>query len=585
MASRGGRVGVWPLFVAWALGAAAYIAKAIFTASTTPLILDTDDAMRLNEVHDFLAGQRWYDLVQHRLNTPYGAELHWSRLVDVPEAALILFLRPFAGAMADTVAAYTWPLALLAVLLWLSAKLALRLGRHEALWAALLLPIVSLITIGEFAPGRFDHHSAQILCSLAILYCTIAALERPRFALGAGIFAAVALTIGIEGLPIVAATVLVFGLMWVTDRQHAAAMRDFGLSFAVTMALGLAQGVVPAHWFELRLDAISIVYVAAAILCALAFVILPLLPLSKPTQRFAAAVAAAAITGVLLLGLDPMLLKGPYAALDPWLVQNWLAHVSESQTFGQSLAEDPVYPLGVTVPVLAGLFYAGWNIVRKRDVAAWLIVAGFLVVGIAVMVIQIRAARIVTPLALPACAALVATSWRRLLARPGIVPALGMVGSVVVSAGLAIAVFAALLPLPVAAGNRAGARKACLQPAAFTRLATLPRQRIMAPVDLGSHLLLFTPHSVVGAPYHRNEQGLLDTFHFFDGPIVEARDILTSRDIHLVVVCPAMAELSGSIDRTPDSFAALYAEKALPDWLVDETPPDSVLKIYAVKAP
>src|SRR6185312_2580790 len=361
MASRGGRVGVWPLFVAWALGAAAYIAKAIFTASTTPLILDTDDAMRLNEVHDFLAGQRWYDLVQHRLNTPYGAELHWSRLVDVPEAALILFLRPFAGAMADTVAAYTWPLALLAVLLWLSAKLALRLGRHEALWAALLLPIVSLITIGEFA-------------------------------LGAGIFAAVALTIGIEGLPIVAATVLVFGLMWVTDRQHAAAMRDFGLSFAVTMALGLAQGVVPAHWFELRLDAISIVYVAAAILCALAFVILPLLPLSKPTQRFAAAVAAAAITGALLLGLDPMLLKGPYAALDPWLVQNWLAHVSESQTFGQSLAEDPVYPLGVTVPVLAGLFYAGWNIVRKRDVAAWLIVAGFLVVGIAVMVIQIRAA-------------------------------------------------------------------------------------------------------------------------------------------------------------------------------------------------
>ena len=247
MASRGGRVGVWPLFVAWALGATAYIAKAIFTASTTPLILDTDDAMRLNEVHDFLAGQRWYDLVQHRLNTPYGAELHWSRLVDVPEAALILFLRPFAGAMADTVAAYTWPLALLAVLLWLSAKLALRLGRHEALWAALLLPIVSLITIGEFAPGRFDHHSAQILCSLAILYCTIAALERPRFALGAGIFAAVALTIGIEGLPIVAATVLVFGLMWVTDRQHAAAMRDFGLSFAVTMALGESMGRLEAH--------------------------------------------------------------------------------------------------------------------------------------------------------------------------------------------------------------------------------------------------------------------------------------------------------------------------------------------------
>lgn len=585
MASRGDRVGGWPLVVAWILGAGAYIAKAIFTAATTPLILDTDDAMRLNEVHDFLAGQPWYDLVQHRLNTPYGAELHWSRLIDVPEATLILFLRPFAGATTDVLAAYVWPLALLAVLLWLSAKLALRLGRHEALWAALLLPIVSLITMGEFAPGRFDHHSAQILCSLAILYCAIAALERPRFALGAGFFAAVALSIGIEGLPIVAATVLVFGLMWVADPKRGAAMRDFGLSFAVTMALGLAQGVAPPRWFELRLDAISIVYVVAAILCAVAFVLLPLLRLRTPMQRLVAAVAAAAVAGGLLLWLDPLLLRGPYAALDPWLVQNWLARISESQTFAQSLVEDPVYPIGVTVPVLTGLVYAGWNIVRKRDVAAWLIVAGFLIVGVAVMLIQIRAARIVTPLALPACAALVAASWRRLLARPGIVPALGMVGSVVVSAGLAMAILAALLPLPAPLSHAAVDRRACLQPSAFVRLASLPRQRIMAPVDLGSHLLLFTRHSVVGAPYHRNQQGLLDTFHFFDGPIGEARNILAQRDIHLVVVCPAMSELSGGVERTADSFAALYAEKALPDWLVNETPPGSVLEIYAVKAP
>jgi hypothetical protein len=107
----------------------------------------------------------------------------------------------------------------------------------------------------------------------------------------------------------------------------------------------------------------------------------------------------------------------------------------------------------------------------------------------------------------------------------------------------------------------------------------------MAPVDLGSHLLLFTRHSVVGAPYHRNQQGLLDTFHFFDGPIGEARNILAQRDIHLVVVCPAMSELSGGVERTADSFAALYAEKVLPDWLVNETPPGSVLEIYAVKAP
>src|SRR4051812_7101833 len=115
MAARDGKVAIGPLLIGWLLTAAAYGAKAILTAGTTPLILDSDDAMRLNEVHDFLNGQNWFDFVQRRLNTPFGSELHWSRLVDLPEAALLFVLRPFAGTMADTVAAYVWPLAVLLV--------------------------------------------------------------------------------------------------------------------------------------------------------------------------------------------------------------------------------------------------------------------------------------------------------------------------------------------------------------------------------------------------------------------------------------------------------------------------------------
>jgi len=294
MASRGGKVGFWPLLVFWALGTAAFAAKAGFTAATTPLILDSDDAMRLTEVHDFLGGQGWFDLVQHRLNTPYGASMHWSRLVDLPEAALLFLLRPFAGEAADTILIYLWPTLLLGPLLWLTAKLALRLGRREAVWPALILPSLSLITLGEFVPGRLDHHSAQILLSLAILYCTIAALERPRFAIGAALAAAAALAIGIEGLPIVAVTAVVFALMWVADERHADAMRDFGLAFACAMALALAQGVAPDDWLLLRIDAISVVYVVAAILCGSAFTALSLLPLPRrplpaPTPRMRSA--------------------------------------------------------------------------------------------------------------------------------------------------------------------------------------------------------------------------------------------------------------------------------------------------------
>lgn len=585
MTVKGGRVGILPLLALWALTAAAFIAKAWFTASSTPLILDSDDAMRLTEVRDFLGGQSWFDLIQHRLNTPFGASMHWSRLVDLPEAALLFLLRPFAGEAAESILIYLWPTLLLGPLLWLTARLALRLGRREAMWPALILPGLSLISLGEFAPGRLDHHSAQILLSLAIVYCTIAALERPRFAAGAAVAAAAALAIGIEGLPIVAIAAVVFALLWVADARHAAAMRDYGLAFACAMALALAQGVAPDDWLRLRIDAISIVYVVAAILCAIAFTTLSLLRLHLWSLRLIAALVAGVMVTALLLWLDPSILNGPYAALDPWLVQNWLSHVSEAQSWAQSFVEDPLYPLAVTVPVVAALAYAGWNVVRHpADRAAWSIIAAFLLVGLLVMLIQIRAARIVTPLAVAPTAALIATAWRRLVARPGIVPALAAVGSIMVSAGLVVAVVVALAPWPAPLGNGpAGDRRACLQPGAFASLATLPPQRLMAPIDLGSHLLLFTPHAVVAAPYHRNQQGLLDTLHFFSEPIDTGRAILAARGISLVVVCPAMSELGGTLEHAPDSFAALFAAGRLPDWLVAQSAPDAVLKVYAVK--
>src|SRR5437868_12898428 len=72
----------------------------ILIVSLWPSILlfnlpDADDNMRLMQVRDLLHGQPWYDLRQHRMNSPAGANIHWSRLVDLPIAALLLGLRSF----------------------------------------------------------------------------------------------------------------------------------------------------------------------------------------------------------------------------------------------------------------------------------------------------------------------------------------------------------------------------------------------------------------------------------------------------------------------------------------------------------
>ena len=587
--SQSEEIGALPFLGAWAATAAAYTAKALLTSATTPLLLDTDDAMRLTEVRDFLNGQNWFDLVEHRLNTPYGGLIHWSRLIDLPEAIVIGLLRLPFGAGGDLVAAYVWPLLLLGPLLWLSTRLAMRLGGREALVPGLLLPAFSLVTLAEFAPGRFDHHSAQILLTLVMLWGALDARINWRWAIAAGVAAAAGLAIGIESAPMVAATVVVFGLNWVVDPRQGTALRDFGLSFAAGTALALAQGVPPGRWLAPMLDGISIVYAVAATLCGFAFVGLSLSPLRSWGTRLAAGCASAVVLVAAVVVLWPSILKGPYGMLDPWLTANWLDHISEAQPWLTSLVADPVYPVAVAVPAVLALCFALGQAIRNKDRQTWLIYGAVLLAMMLVTLTQIRAARMATPIAVPGCSALIAAAWRTQSSRRGIVPALAVVGSWIASAGVAVGVLATLVVLAfpdyaAATDDTArGSREACLMPEAFADLARLPPARIMAPVDLGSHLLLFTAHSVVAAPYHRNQEALLDAFHFFNEPIADARAILERRGVTLVVICPAMKEVRGLVDHAPDSFVALYAAGRLPAWLKDESTASSPLKVYAVQ--
>ncbi|MBK8543458.1 MAG: hypothetical protein IPL62_07705 [Caulobacteraceae bacterium] len=71
---------------------------------------DSDDYLRLQQVRDWLAGQNWFDVTQHRINPPVGGILHWSRLVDIPIALGLLALKPLIGqANAELVVALALP--------------------------------------------------------------------------------------------------------------------------------------------------------------------------------------------------------------------------------------------------------------------------------------------------------------------------------------------------------------------------------------------------------------------------------------------------------------------------------------------
>ncbi|MHB1101706.1 MAG: hypothetical protein ACYC0C_02760 [Devosia sp.] len=595
MASSGSQPGagrsIWPpIWLAFALIAAALVARAIFNQGTVPLFADTDDAMRLTVVRDLIAGQGWYDPVQHRLNTPYGAELHWSRLIDVPVAGLILMLRPLAGPMVDTIAVYLWPLLLLFCLLVMTALITVKLVGREGLLPALALPAFSLATLVEFAPGRIDHHSVQILLTLVMLYCAMEALSRPRFAIGAGIAAATALAIGIESLPSVAAAILAFGLMWVLVPGRADALRRFGASFGLATLVHAGLALPPERWLAPACDAISLVYVALAIGVGVAFVLLSLLPARQaPTRLLLGVMAGAALVTALVLAF-PACLGGPYAGLDPWLVAHWISRIREAVPLWESIAANPVYSIAAALPPLFALAVTAYRArFGPRDGrGAWLIYGLFLALAVVVMLVQIRGSRLAAELATPAGAWLIVAARRRYLAERRPLAGVGLIASWIGFAGIAVGVLVNVIFLAVPGYAETQAergldqRRKCLMTSAFAELAALPPARVMSYVDLGAHVLAYTPHAVVAAPYHRNQRGVRDAFEFFNRPLDQARAILDERGITLVVICPQMPEMEGLSNAAADSFVKLYARHALPGWLLDRSSESSPLKVYEV---
>src|SRR5581483_9153795 len=140
-------------------------------------------------------GQSWFDTSQHRMDTPYGLPMHWSRLADLGPVTLILLLRPLLGAgAAETAMLYAWPLLMfLAVLL---ARISFHLAGRAG--AAIVLPLALLCveTYDLFTPGGIDHHNLQLALSLWTLLFLI-----EKRAAAAAVAIAASLCIGLETLP------------------------------------------------------------------------------------------------------------------------------------------------------------------------------------------------------------------------------------------------------------------------------------------------------------------------------------------------------------------------------------------------
>ncbi|HEX5644799.1 MAG TPA: AcrB/AcrD/AcrF family protein, partial [Erythrobacter sp.] len=204
-------IGMWLVYCAW-------FVFSKWSAIHAFALIDTDDNMRISQVRALLAGQDWFDLRQYRLNSPAGADIHWSRFVDLPLAGLILAARPFVGgANAEMFAVAVAPMLPLILLLWTLTLTARRLIDRRAFPLALITLFFAGSAAAMFMPTRIDHHGWQ----LAILSLAVSGLADPKRARGGatvGIASALSLAIGLELLIYLAVAGCAQVLFWIDDR-------------------------------------------------------------------------------------------------------------------------------------------------------------------------------------------------------------------------------------------------------------------------------------------------------------------------------------------------------------------------------
>jgi hypothetical protein len=574
--------------------AGALLALCLHAAAGFPTLAmtsgDNDSLLRLVEIRDLIGGQGWFDLQQYRMGPQGGFEMHWSRLVDAPIAAIILVVSAFTGKLAtgETAALLVWPTLLMAATLTFMLRLARAVGDHWALLPALIICTAALHFGGTFAPADIDHHNVQLTLTLAAITALITGRGHAA-GIVAGAACALMLAVGMETLPYVAVAGLAAAAAYLLGgRPEAARAAGFGIGLAGTGFAAFVATVPASSWLSPQCDAYSIPQFSVAVICGLglaAAATSPALGRSFGT-RLGALLALGGVSAVLAVTAFPQCLASPYAALDPRLQELWLSRVTEAQPIWSVFAQDWVKAVGYYVTPVIALIVLGRRLRRHSTAATWTL-AAFLAAAFAVSLWQVRGANFTLPLAAIALAAWVG-DWRQrtaLASDRSSMLRMALVWLVSLNVAWSAAAHAASAVL----GERDKAAAAtpavtCERAADYALLAAQPTTTVLAISNLGSPILVRTHHRVLAGPYHRNVTGNLLTFDAFMGSAEQARAVIDDNRIGLVAVCRGNGETALLTVPAPTGFLAALTRGEQPGWL-EKLPPAAgeSLDVYRVR--
>jgi hypothetical protein len=562
-----------------------------------------DNAMRLVQIRALLngagSGVSWFDPFEPRLSPPEGYMTHWSRLIDAGVAGLIVFFRLFAQPeLAEKLARAFWPMLLTLPAVLATCAIALRIAGTQGARTALLLSLGAIAASPMFRPGEIDHHNVQLVLVLMTLACAAWADQCLKSAWLTGVMGALLLAIGFE-------YVYLFALIF-------AVLAGIGLFYApwripisrIFLGLGLS---ILIFWIGITPEKIRFVPVCDALalntafpIAILSFGLCALMMRGESVSTVVRIVGATIMTCIatfVFLRFEPRCLMGPYGTLDPRLFEVWMNHVEEVQPLFALFAKAPTDALIQLVFPLIALCFMPWLLHKVRipkvtdeerytSILSLLLIALFACAFIGLW-LQVRIATMALWLGVPlvawgvqvGCTGHMRGEFYRLIGAIALNPI--VVISVIAALSLAIASLQ-----KSTAQNDASVRDAqvaCSKPSNFAKMAALPKGLVLGPRDLGSAVLLHTPHAMVSAPYHRLQRAILFTSDVMSTTTESAQVPVKQAGITYIFHCSGYLtpETRAMKDNGSLQMALLY-DQPIP-WLERLETGNSPLKIWRVR--
>jgi hypothetical protein len=574
--------------VLWALSLAlAFHLSSLHQLWMSGFINDPDDAMRLVMLHEWMNGHEWYNETITRLDPPKGVYMHWSHVIDIPLALLFkLFSLVTDTSHADTLMRISYPILLETGVLICGVKISdLLYGPSQRLVVALAIALSGAL-VTQFYIGRIHHTSAQILCLSVIILCWLNALKYKslRYSYLCGACLCLSLAINVENIPFIAIIIASFGLSWAHGgNDMARPLRVFGLSLTLHAPIVFAVFYDPAHWSESHADAMSFAHVSALIAGGIGLMALSFCSLSKIVRRYHV-LAIIGAAWLIFIRIDyPILLGDPYAGLDPLVRAFWLDHVQEVQNIVQFYDKEGIFSFGFYIPIAIGTFTFIWAACRTKN-TLFACLGALSCLGFITTLIVIRAyaaAIFISALSAPLIAQFI-TKWLDDHAAH-LTPRLwgALIAVMACSTFVWCALVLILQPQHEASEDHGGAHN-CFDQTAYQQLAALPQGLVLANINLGSHLLLYTPHNVVSAPYHRNNHGNRLGLDIWSEDIIQSEHDLHDNHIDYIVLCGEKQAEHDLIQAHPTGLRAQLLNNKSPDFL-DAIDLEGVLHIWRVK--